>query len=75
MAQEYVVPTKVGLLELLYGSQGVQYVIPAYQYNYTWTANEEVKQLSILNERMQQHFQQRQALSFMARTMNRNVGR
>ena len=33
--QEYV-PTKVGLLELLYGSQGVQYVIHAYQHNYTW---------------------------------------
>ena len=44
MMQENV-PIKVGLLELLYGSQGVQYVIPAYQRNYTWTASREVKQL------------------------------
>ena len=28
MTQEYV-PTKVGLLEFLYGSEGGQYVIPA----------------------------------------------
>lgn len=72
--QEYV-PTKVGLLELLYGSQGGQNVIPACQRNYTWTANEEVRQLCILNERKLQHFQQHQALFFMARIMNGNVGR
>ena len=33
------------MLELLYGSQGTQFVIPAYQRNYTWVANKEVKQL------------------------------
>ena len=38
-------PAKVGLLELLLASSGVQFVIPAYQRNYTWTANREVKQL------------------------------
>lgn len=44
MSQENI-PMKAGLLELLYGSQGTQFVIPAYQRNYTWTANNEVKQL------------------------------
>lgn len=39
------VPYKAGLMELLRLSDGVQYVIPAYQRNYTWTANKEVKQL------------------------------
>lgn len=43
--QQENIPIKVGLLELLYGSQGTQFVIPAYQRNYTWTANREVKQL------------------------------
>ena len=43
--QQENIPTKVGLLELLYGSQGTQFVIPAYQRNYTWVANREVKQL------------------------------
>lgn len=38
-------PARVGLLELLLASSGVQFVIPAYQRNYTWTANREVKQL------------------------------
>ena len=38
-------PAKVGLLELLLASSGVQFVIPAYQRNYTWTSNREVKQL------------------------------
>ena len=28
-------PAKVGLLELLLASSGVQFVIPAYQRNYT----------------------------------------
>ena len=45
MMQQENVPIKVGLLELLYGSQGTQFVIPAYQRNYTWTAGKEVKQL------------------------------
>lgn len=44
MSQENI-PIKVGLLELLLGSTEVQYVIPAYQRNYTWLANREVKQL------------------------------
>ena len=43
--QQENIPIKVGLLELLYGSQGTQFVIPAYQRNYTWVANREVKQL------------------------------
>ena len=30
---------------MLYGSNGTQFVIPAYQRNYTWTAQKEVKQL------------------------------
>lgn len=43
--QQENIPIKVGLLELLYGSQGTQFIIPAYQRNYTWVANREVKQL------------------------------
>lgn len=39
------VPVKAGLLELLRNSQGKQFIIPAYQRNYTWTAKNEVKQL------------------------------
>lgn len=38
-------PVRVGILDLLYNSQGSQYVIPAYQRNYTWSANKEVRQL------------------------------
>ncbi len=44
MTQENI-PVKTGLLDLLRLSQGVQFFIPAYQRNYTWTANKEVKQL------------------------------
>lgn len=36
--QQKNIPIKVGLLELLYGSQGTQFVIPACQRNYTWVA-------------------------------------
>lgn len=43
--QQENIPIKVGLLELLYGSQGTQFVIPDYQRNYTWMVNREVKQL------------------------------
>lgn len=43
--QHVNISLKVGLLELLYRSQGTQYVIPAYHCNYTWVANREVKQL------------------------------
>ncbi len=39
------VPVKAGLLELLRNSQGKQFIIPAYQRNYIWTAKNEVKQL------------------------------
>ena len=39
MQQGNIPPIKVGLLELLYGSQGTQLVIPAHQRNYTWVAN------------------------------------
>lgn len=35
-------PIKVGLLELLYDSQGTRFVNPDYQRNYTWVANREV---------------------------------
>ena len=54
-------PAKVGLLELLLVSSGVQFVIPAYQRNYTWTANREVKQLlddikAVLRGERNKHF-------------------
>lgn len=60
MSQENI-PIKVGLLELLRRSVGAQFVIPAYQRNYTWTANKEVKQLiedvkAILNGERTKHF-------------------
>ena len=55
------VPFKAGLLELLRVSDGVQFVIPAYQRNYTWTANKEVKQLledvkAVLTRKRNKHF-------------------
>lgn len=55
------VPFKAGLLELLRVSDGVQFVIPAYQRNYTWTANKEVKQLledvkAVLTGKRNKHF-------------------
>jgi len=39
------VPEKAELLEMLRRRDGTQFVIPAYQRNYTWTAQKEVKQL------------------------------
>ena len=59
--QQENIPIKVGLLELLYGSQGTQFVIPAYQRNYTWIANKEVKQLlddikAVLSGERSKHF-------------------
>ena len=59
--QQENIPIKVGLLELLYGSQGTQFVIPAYQRNYTWVANKEVKQLledikEVLSGEITKHF-------------------
>ena len=54
-------PAKVGLLELLLASSGVQFVIPAYQRNYTWTTSREVKQLlddikAVLRGERNKHF-------------------
>lgn len=54
-------PVRVGVLDLLYKSQGSQYVIPAYQRNYTWTAHKEVNQLlddlnEVLKGNYKQHF-------------------
>ena len=43
--QQENIPVKTGVLDLLRGSVGSQYVIPAYQRNYTWTASKEVHQL------------------------------
>ena len=60
MTQENI-PVKTGLLDLLRLSQGVQFFIPAYQRNYTWTANKEVKQLldditAVLKGERSKHF-------------------
>ncbi len=54
-------PVRVGVLDLLYKSQGSQYIIPAYQRNYTWTAGKEVRQLlddlkEVLKGNYKQHF-------------------
>ena len=54
-------PARVGLLDLLRASVGVQFVIPVYQRNYTWTANREVKQLledikAVLTKERTKHF-------------------
>lgn len=43
MSQEAQV-TKQGLLDLLKTANGDQFVVPVYQRNYTWRANNEVKQ-------------------------------
>lgn len=43
MSQETQV-TKQGLLDLLKTANGDQFVVPVYQRNYTWRANNEVKQ-------------------------------
>lgn len=37
-------PKRTGFLELLRATQGSQFVIPVYQRNYTWKANEQVNQ-------------------------------
>lgn len=37
-------PRRAGLMELLMSSTGCQFVIPVYQRNYTWRAEQEVKQ-------------------------------
>lgn len=43
--QDDKTPRRIGVLDMLRNSNQVQYVIPAYQRNYTWTANNEVKKL------------------------------
>ena len=60
MARENV-PVKVGILDLLGGVNGAQFVIPAYQRNYTWTAKKEVHQLlydllAVLTKERSKHF-------------------
>lgn len=60
MARENV-PVKVGVLSLLGGVNGAQFVIPAYQRNYTWTAKKEVHQLlydllAVLTKERSKHF-------------------
>lgn len=54
-------PRKVGLLGFLRDSNGVQFVIPVYQRNYTWTASKEVCQYfedlkCVLNGKYDKHF-------------------
>lgn len=54
-------PERTGLLEFIRKSVGVQFVIPVYQRNYTWTANKEVKQLfedldKVLKNEFKTHF-------------------
>ena len=44
MTQQVYVPARVGLMDLLM-TNGTQFVIPAYQRNYTWQYNKEVKLL------------------------------
>ena len=45
MAEERKQPIRTGILDMLRNSTSVQYIIPAYQRNYTWKANIEVKKL------------------------------
>lgn len=54
-------PKRTGLLELLRASQGCQFVIPVYQRNYTWSADDQVKQYlfdleNVLKENYKNHF-------------------
>lgn len=54
-------PKRTGLMELLRGSQGCQFVIPVYQRNYTWKYDDQVKQYlfdleNILNGNYKNHF-------------------
>ena len=61
MAEERKQPIRTGILEMLRNSTSVQYVIPAYQRNYTWKANVEVKKLlddidSVLVGKQSKHF-------------------
>lgn len=54
-------PRRVGLMELLRSSTGCQFVIPVYQRNYTWRADQEVKQFlvdltHVLKKEYKNHF-------------------
>lgn len=54
-------PKRTGLLELLRNSSGCQFVIPVYQRNYTWSADEQVKQYlqdmeNVLKGQYKNHF-------------------
>ncbi len=54
-------PKRTGVLELLRASQGCQFVIPVYQRNYTWSADDQVKQYlfdleNVLNGKYKNHF-------------------
>ena len=54
-------PKRTGLLELLRASQGCQFVIPVYQRNYTWSADDQVKQYlfdleNVLKSNYKNHF-------------------
>jgi len=42
-------PAKVGLLKLLLASSGVQFVIPAYQCNYSRESSREIRWNSLRN--------------------------
>lgn len=54
-------PIRTGLLELLRKSVGVQFVIPVYQRNYTWTINKDVKKFyedlkALIDKKNENHF-------------------
>lgn len=59
--QEQQPPIRTGLLDFLRKSQGSQFVIPVYQRNYTWKANDEVAQylddiIHVMNGSYPKHF-------------------
>lgn len=59
--QEQQPPMRTGLLDFLRKSQGSQFVIPVYQRNYTWKANDEVNQylddvVNVMNGTYPKHF-------------------
>lgn len=60
MSEVDKVPVRIGLLKMLRINE-VQYVIPVYQRNYTWTSGHEVKKLledlyEVLNGNRKKHF-------------------
>ena len=61
MATNHQPPIRTRLLDFFRNSAGCQFVIPAYQRNYTWTAGKEVKQYledlkSVLDGEYDNHF-------------------